>query len=88
VSYSGTFAGQIGTRFFSGRRDIRIYVALCEESPLFFFSSGQILIHHNRCRYCSSGDNLTIDHVIPISRGGKWEWENLVRKSSASTKPI
>ncbi|EER95913.1 hypothetical protein BDA96_02G046800 [Sorghum bicolor] len=30
------------------------------------------------CQYCSSGDNLTIDHVIPISRGGKWEWENLV----------
>ncbi|WVZ62049.1 hypothetical protein U9M48_011837 [Paspalum notatum var. saurae] len=30
------------------------------------------------CQYCSSGENLTIDHVIPISRGGKWEWENLV----------
>ncbi|XP_062200525.1 uncharacterized protein LOC133903229 [Phragmites australis] len=29
------------------------------------------------CRYFSSGDNLTIDHVIPISRGAKWEWENL-----------
>jgi hypothetical protein len=26
---------------------------------------------------------LTIDHVIPISRGGKWEWENLVCSSSA-----
>jgi hypothetical protein len=36
------------------------------------------------CRYCSSGDNLTIDHVIPISRGGKWEWDNLVCGSSAS----
>lgn len=30
------------------------------------------------CQYCSCGDDLTIDHVIPISRGGKWEWENLV----------
>ncbi|KAF8714179.1 hypothetical protein HU200_028192 [Digitaria exilis] len=30
------------------------------------------------CQYCSSRENLTIDHIIPISRGGKWEWENLV----------
>ncbi|KAK3124540.1 hypothetical protein QOZ80_7BG0588080 [Eleusine coracana subsp. coracana] len=34
------------------------------------------------CQYCSSGENLTIDHVIPISRGGKWEWENLVTACS------
>ncbi|TKW30628.1 hypothetical protein SEVIR_2G050400v4 [Setaria viridis] len=34
------------------------------------------------CQYCSSRDNLTIDHVIPISRGGKWEWENLVTACS------
>ncbi|KAF8043584.1 hypothetical protein BT93_A1799 [Corymbia citriodora subsp. variegata] len=30
------------------------------------------------CQYCSSGENLTIDHVLPISRGGEWTWENLV----------
>lgn len=30
-------------------------------------------------RYCSSSDNLTIDHVLPVAQGGKWEWENLVR---------
>ncbi|KAI3706524.1 hypothetical protein L6452_24326 [Arctium lappa] len=30
------------------------------------------------CQYCSSTVNLTIDHVIPISRGGEWKWENLV----------
>ncbi|CAN6213230.1 unnamed protein product [Urochloa humidicola] len=34
------------------------------------------------CQYCSSRDNLTIDHVIPISRGGKWEWDNLVTACS------
>ncbi|XP_006657488.2 uncharacterized protein LOC102718936 [Oryza brachyantha] len=34
------------------------------------------------CQYCSSPDNLTIDHVIPTSRGGKWEWENLVTACS------
>ncbi|KAG8100602.1 hypothetical protein GUJ93_ZPchr0013g36681 [Zizania palustris] len=34
------------------------------------------------CQYCTSVDNLTIDHVIPASRGGKWEWENLVTACS------
>ncbi|KAF8007373.1 hypothetical protein BT93_K1394 [Corymbia citriodora subsp. variegata] len=30
------------------------------------------------CQYCSSSENLTIDHVLPIARGGEWKWENLV----------
>ncbi|GAY39903.1 hypothetical protein CUMW_047930 [Citrus unshiu] len=30
------------------------------------------------CQYCSSRENLTIDHVVPASRGGEWKWENLV----------
>ncbi|XVF57325.1 hypothetical protein PTKIN_Ptkin06aG0196100 [Pterospermum kingtungense] len=30
------------------------------------------------CQYCSTGDNLTIDHVLPTTRGGEWKWENLV----------
>ncbi|KAF9608294.1 hypothetical protein IFM89_008579 [Coptis chinensis] len=30
------------------------------------------------CQYCSSRESLTVDHVLPISRGGEWEWENLV----------
>ncbi|KAF8398601.1 hypothetical protein HHK36_017532 [Tetracentron sinense] len=33
---------------------------------------------HICCRYCSSRENLTIDHVLPIARGGEWKWENLV----------
>ncbi|XP_022882596.1 uncharacterized protein LOC111399483 [Olea europaea var. sylvestris] len=31
-----------------------------------------------KCQYCSSGENLTVDHVLPISLGGQWTWENLV----------
>jgi 5-methylcytosine-specific restriction endonuclease McrA len=31
-----------------------------------------------RCVYCNANDNLTIDHVLPKSRGGKNTWENLV----------
>ncbi|MBL1209349.1 HNH endonuclease [Geminocystis sp. GBBB08] len=33
----------------------------------------------NTCQYCSyKGDQLTIDHVTPRSRGGADTWENLV----------
>jgi len=35
----------------------------------------------NRCQYCSkifATENLTIDHVIPKSRGGNKTWKNLV----------
>ena len=31
-----------------------------------------------RCQYCASRDRLTIDHVLPKSRGGRDTWENLV----------
>jgi|TARA_R100000081_G_scaffold91511_2_gene69711 5-methylcytosine-specific restriction endonuclease McrA len=29
------------------------------------------------CLYCGSKKNLTIDHVIPRSKGGKNDWKNL-----------
>jgi len=32
----------------------------------------------NRCQYCGSRDRLTIDHVVPKSRGGRDTWDNLV----------
>jgi len=30
------------------------------------------------CAYCGSNDSLTIDHVLPASRGGKSTFENCV----------
>lgn len=33
---------------------------------------------NNSCLYCGSREKLTIDHVIPRSRGGDDSWENLV----------
>jgi 5-methylcytosine-specific restriction endonuclease McrA len=33
---------------------------------------------NHQCGYCSSQKNLTIDHVIPKSRGGSNGWNNLV----------
>ncbi len=32
----------------------------------------------NQCVYCSSKDSLTLDHVLPRSRGGGSNWTNLV----------
>jgi len=33
----------------------------------------------HRCQYCGRGDlPLTVDHVLPLSRGGDDTWENLV----------
>ncbi len=32
----------------------------------------------NACAYCGSKLNLTLDHVIPKSKGGKTTWNNLV----------
>ncbi len=31
-----------------------------------------------KCVYCNSKEDLTIDHVMPRSRGGKTKWTNLV----------
>ena len=30
------------------------------------------------CQYCGSRSNLTVDHVIPRSKGGVSSWENIV----------
>lgn len=31
-----------------------------------------------RCQYCGSTRHLTLDHVVPKSRGGGTSWENVV----------
>ncbi len=33
---------------------------------------------HYVCQYCPSFLNLTLDHIIPRSKGGQTTWENLV----------
>ncbi|MGR3810864.1 HNH endonuclease [Jiulongibacter sp. NS-SX5] len=32
----------------------------------------------NKCVYCGTRRELTLDHVLPKSRGGKTNWDNLV----------
>lgn len=33
---------------------------------------------NNCCQYCGSTKDLTLDHVIPRSRGGRTSWDNLI----------
>lgn len=33
---------------------------------------------NNECAYCGSKKELTIDHILPKSRGGKNSWTNLI----------
>ncbi|MDF7818173.1 HNH endonuclease [Runella sp. MFBS21] len=32
----------------------------------------------HRCVYCGAQEDLTLDHVMPKSRGGRTSWDNLV----------
>lgn len=43
------------------------------------FSKKNVMVRDNFiCQYCGSLKQLTIDHVIPVSRGGKSTFENCV----------
>ena len=33
---------------------------------------------HHSCQYCGSNKRLTLDHVIPRSKGGSHTWDNVV----------
>lgn len=38
------------------------------------------------CQYCGVGSDLTVDHVIPRSKGGSSEWENVVACCAACNR--
>lgn len=33
---------------------------------------------NHSCQYCGSNKRLTLDHVIPVSKGGEHKWNNVV----------
>ena len=33
---------------------------------------------NHTCQYCGSNKHLTLDHVMPVSRGGQHKWDNVV----------
>lgn len=40
------------------------------------YSKSNIITRDGACVYCGSMEDLTVDHIIPRSRGGKSSWEN------------
>ena len=58
------------------------YAARCKPSRVMIYKRDR-----NSCQYCGSTTRLTIDHVLPRSKGGDDSWENLVVAcSSCNTK--
>jgi 5-methylcytosine-specific restriction endonuclease McrA len=57
------------------------YVRVPHNLPLPLSRRALLLRDAYTCQYCGEQpgrENLTIDHVIPRSRGGRTEWENVV----------
>ena len=55
---------------------LKSYVA--QERPPAFTRFNLFLRDGFVCQYCDSPEELTFDHVIPRSRGGRTTWENIV----------
>jgi 5-methylcytosine-specific restriction endonuclease McrA len=55
---------------------LKQYVA--QDRPPAFTRFNLFLRDSFTCQYCSAGEDLTFDHVIPRSRGGRTTWENIV----------
>jgi 5-methylcytosine-specific restriction endonuclease McrA len=64
-----------------GKRVIRLvnYVKLPYEKLMQNRPSRSMIYKRDghKCQYCGSTKNLTIDHIIPRSKGGDDTWENL-----------
>lgn len=44
----------------------------------FYYDEKEKIGTGQRCNYCGSGDNLSLDHIFPIKYGGRDNPENLV----------
>src|SRR5579862_612911 len=59
---------------------LKHYVA--QDRPPAFTRFNLFLRDSFSCQYCGSADELTFDHLIPRSRGGRTTWENIVTACS------
>jgi 5-methylcytosine-specific restriction endonuclease McrA len=66
---------------------VRQYIRPRRDRVKFSFSRSHIFLRDNHCcQYCKKqlpAKLLTLDHVIPIMRGGPGSWENLVTSCQA-----
>ena len=54
---------------------------ICSRKPAFT-RFNVFLRDEFECQYCGSGNELTFDHLLPRSRGGKTDWNNVVTACS------
>ena len=79
VKESGNFLRSVSERF-PIPKVIRLLCKLVRQiTPRVTYTRKNIHIRDNyTCQYCGSTSSLTLDHVMPVSRGGKSSWENVV----------
>lgn len=58
------------------------YIPLAKKKQIIRFSRANVFIRdHFKCQYCGKKcgkTHLTLDHIVPVSQGGKKTWENIV----------
>lgn len=76
--YGSTLAS--GARTFVAPSVVRLIYMIRRPRPRVKLTRREIFIRdEHTCQYCGThASDLTIDHVIPRSRGGPHTWENLV----------
>jgi len=85
LMYMGKAAGvKFNGRMINGKMRLPEVIKLSKYVPMPYtdvvLSRKNIYLRDNHtCQYCGKpGPNLTLDHIIPKSRGGEESWENLV----------
>lgn len=80
VDVVSTYDHEIRSPSFSMRLpsvvSLKSYVS--QDRPPAFTRFNLFLRDGFACQYCRSGEDLTFDHVVPRSRGGRTSWENIV----------
>lgn len=68
------------TRVFESPSVIRMTYQISKPRPKVKLTRREVFIRDRfTCQYCGrQGNDLTIDHVVPRSRGGGHSWDNLV----------
>ena len=54
---------------------------ICSRKPAFT-RFNVFLRDEFKCKYCGTKNNLTFDHILPKSKGGKTTWENVITACS------
>ena len=54
------------------------YVNTPRQAEVPFSKKNVFRRDHYSCQYCGAAGELTLDHIVPRSRGGRTNWDNIV----------